>query len=298
MTMSFEGRVAVITGAGAGLGREHALLLASRGAAVVVNDIAGDSGESSAANAVVAEIVAQGGQAVADGHSVATSEGGAAMVQTALDEFGRIDIVIHNAGVVRDKTFAKITDDMLDIVVDVHLKGAFHVGRAAFTHMREQGYGRFVLTTSAAGLFGNFGQTNYGAAKMGLVGLARVIALEGAKYGIKANIIAPIAATSMSAGILDAEWERRLRPALVSPAVAWLAHEDCPVSGEILSAAAGRVAKIFIGETKGFYSPDLTLEDVRDNWELISDHEGYAVPMSAEQERDLLEKAFTEFERV
>jgi NAD(P)-dependent dehydrogenase (short-subunit alcohol dehydrogenase family) len=174
----------------------------------------------------------------------------------------------------------------------VHLSGAFYVSQPAFEIMRERGYGRIVSTSSAAGLFGNFGQTNYGAAKMGLVGFTRVLALEGARYGIRANVVAPIAATAMSAGLLDEDWERRLKPELVSPAVAWLAHELCPVSGEVLSAAAGRVARIFIGVTPGFYSPTLTLEDVRDQWVAITDEAGYATPMSAAEERDLLLAAF------
>jgi NAD(P)-dependent dehydrogenase (short-subunit alcohol dehydrogenase family) len=294
-TLTFEDRVAIVTGAGTGLGREHALLLASRGAMVVVNDLSSPDG-SSTAQAVVDEIAAAGGAAVADGHSVATPEGGEGLVQAAIDAFGKVDIVVNNAGIVRDKTFGKLTPDLLDPVLDVHLKGAFYVTRPAYNHMREQGYGRIVSTSSAAGLFGNFGQTNYGAAKMGLVGLTRVLAMEGAKYGILSNVVAPIAATSMSAGILDAEWERRLKPGLVSPVVAWLAHQECLLNGQILSAAAGRVAKIFVAETQGVYKPDLTLEDVRDNWETIDSEQGYAVPMSAEQERDLLEAAFTAFE--
>ncbi|MCW2830456.1 MAG: putative short-chain dehydrogenase [Aeromicrobium sp.] len=292
MTMSFDGRVAVVTGAGTGLGREHALLLASRGASVVVNDLSGPDGSSSAED-VVAEIEAAGGTAVADGNSVATPEGGAAIIATAVEAFGTVDLVVNNAGIVRDKTFAKLTPALLDPVIDVHLKGAFYVTQPAFAVMKENGYGRIVSTSSAAGLFGNFGQTNYGAAKMGLVGMTRVLAMEGARHGIAANVIAPIAATSMSAGILDEDWERRLQPRLVSPVVAWLAHEECTANGEILSAAAGRVARIFIGETLGYYSPDLTLEDIRDQWDLITDEMGYSVPMSAEEERDLLEAAFT-----
>ncbi|MFC4945790.1 SDR family NAD(P)-dependent oxidoreductase [Pseudonocardia sp. GCM10023141] len=297
MTMRFDGRVAIVTGAGSGLGRAHALLLAERGAAVVVNDIAAGDGDGSAAS-VVAEIVAVGGAAFADGHSVATPDGGAAIVATALQQFGRVDIVVNNAGIVRDKTFAKLTPDLLEPVLDVHLRGAFHVTGPAFRVMRENGYGRIVSTSSAAGLFGNFGQTGYGAAKMALVGLTRVLALEGERYGIRANVVAPIAATAMSAGILDEEWERRLRPELVSPAVAFLAHEDCPVNGDVFSVAAGRVAKVFIAETRGFYTPDLTLEDVRDQWATICAEDGYAVPHSAEQERDLLSAAFAVAEGV
>lgn len=291
--LDFNDRVAIITGAGSGLGRAHALLLASRGAAVVVNDISVDSGE-----AVVKEILANGGRAVADSNSVATAEGGAGLVQTAVDAFGTVDIVVNNAGIVRDKTFAKMDATMFADVLAVHLSGAFNVTQPAYSIMREKNYGRVVSTSSAAGLFGNFGQTNYGAAKMGLVGFTRVIAMEGAKYGVKANVVAPIAATAMSAGLLDAEWERRLKPELVSPAVAWLAHESCPVTGEILSAAAGRVAKIFVAETKGFYTPDLTIEDIRDQWSVISDETGYGVPRNAEGERDMLSAAFSELESI
>lgn len=287
--LEFNDRVAIVTGAGSGLGRAHALLLASRGAAVVINDISADSGES-----VVREIVAKGGRAVADPNSVATPEGGAALVQAAVDAFGAVDIVVNNAGIVRDKTFAKMDATMFADVLAVHLNGAFNVTQPAYAIMRERNYGRIVSTSSAAGLFGNFGQTNYGAAKMGLVGFSRVIAMEGAKYGIKANVVAPIAATAMSAGLLDEDWERRLKPELVSPAVAWLAHESCPVSGQILSAAAGRVAKVFVAETQGFYNPDLTVEDIRDQWSVICDETGYGVPENAEGERNMLAAAFTD----
>lgn len=299
MTLRFDGQVAVVTGAGSGLGRAHALLLAARGAAVLVNDVAGpDDSGTTPAQRVVDEITAAGGSAVTDGNSVSTPEGGAAIVATALAAFGSVDIVVNNAGVVRDKTFAKLTPELLEPVLDVHLRGAFHVTGPAYKVMRDKGYGRIVSTSSAAGLFGNFGQTNYGAAKMALVGFTRVLAMEGARYGVKANVIAPIAATAMSAGLLDEDWERRLKPELVSPAVAFLAHESCPVTGEILSAAAGRVAKIFVAETRGFYSPDLTVEDIVDQWETICDEQGYAVPHSAEEERDLLSAAFRAAEGV
>jgi NAD(P)-dependent dehydrogenase (short-subunit alcohol dehydrogenase family) len=286
-TLSFDGKVAVITGAGGGLGRQHALLLAKRGALVVVNDLGGSvdgTGSSeSAAQKVVDEITAAGGEAVANYDSVATPEGGEAIVKKAVDTFGRIDIVINNAGILRDKTFHNMTPDLMNPVLDVHLKGAFHVTRPAWLHMREQGYGRIVSTSSAAGVFGNFGQTNYGAAKMGLVGFTRVLAVEGAKYNIKANAIAPLALTRMTEDIMGPLGDK-LAPELVSPIAAWLAHEDCDVSGEVYSVGGGRVARVFIGETKGFYKSDLSMEDIRDNWKTIRNTDGYFIPSNIGEE--------------
>ena len=288
--LGFDGKVAIVTGAGGGLGRQHALLLASRGALVVVNDLGGSvdgtGGSAGPAQLVVDEITAAGGEAVADTSSVATPEGGAAIVQAAVDAFGRVDIVVNNAGILRDKAFHNAGPDLWNPVFGVHLAGAFNVTQPAFARMREQGYGRIISTSSAAGLFGNFGQTNYGAAKMGLVGLTRVLAVEGAKYGIKANVIAPLALTRMTEAIMGSLGER-LDPGLVSPLVAFLAHEDCDVSGEIFSVGGGRVARIFIGETPGYYSPELTPEDVRDHWDEIRDTEGYAIPMNLGEETAL-----------
>jgi NAD(P)-dependent dehydrogenase (short-subunit alcohol dehydrogenase family) len=289
--LGFEGRVAIVTGAGGGLGREHAHLLASRGAQVVVNDLGGaiDGTGASAgpAQQVVDEIEAAGGMAVADTSSVATVEGGEAMVKTALDAFGRIDIVINNAGILRDKSFANMTPELWDTVIAVHLTGACNVTRAAWPHLRDQNYGRVVNTTSPAGIFGNFGQANYAAAKMGLVGFTRVLAQEGAKYNIKANAIAPVARTRMTETLLGPLADK-LDPALVTPVVAWLVHEDCPVTGEIYSVGGGRVAKIFTGVTPGFFKKDLTVEDVRDNFEQIRAEEGYVVPTSVNAEIALL----------
>jgi NAD(P)-dependent dehydrogenase (short-subunit alcohol dehydrogenase family) len=285
--IGFEGKVAIVTGAGGGLGREHALLLASRGAQLVVNDLGGSvdgTGASAGpAQKVVEEIEAAGGVAVADTNSVASKEGGEAMVQTALDAFGRVDIVINNAGILRDKSFANMTDELWDPVLDVHLRGAMCVTRAAWPHLREQNYGRVVCTSSAAGIFGNFGQTNYGAAKMGLVGFTRALAQEGAKYNIKANAIAPVAKTRMTEDILGPLVDK-LDPALVAPVVAWLVHEDCPVSGDIFSVGGGRVARIFVAEGPGFFKKDLSVEDVRDNWEAVLLEEGYVIPRSANDE--------------
>src|SRR3954462_10787718 len=269
--LGFDGRVAIITGAGGGLGREHALLLASRGAQVVVNDLGGgvaggDSGDLGPAEQVVKEIEAAGGVAVADGNSVATPEGGEAIVQTALDAFGRVDIVVNNAGILRDKTFHNMTPEFVDPVLDVHLRAAFWVTKPAWLKMREQGYGRIVNTSSNSGILGNFGQSNYGAAKMGLVGLTRVLAAEGAKYNIKANALAPVARARMTADLLGPMGEH-VGPELVSPIVGWLCHDDCPVTGEIYSAAGGRIASYFVAVTPGYYNASLTMEDVRDNFD-------------------------------
>ncbi len=279
--LGYDGKVAIITGAGGGLGRQHALLLASRGAQVVINDVggsvSGEGGSEGPAQSTAREIEGLGGVAIADTNSVATPEGGEAIVKTALDAFGRVDIVINNAGILRDKTFHNMTPDLLDPVLDVHLKGAFNVTRPAWVKMREQHYGRVVNTSSNSGILGNFGQSNYGAAKMGLVGLTRVLASEGAKYNIKVNAIAPVARTRMTEDILGPMADR-LDPALVAPVAAWLVHEDCPVTGEIYSAAGGRIARFFIGLTEGYYDPKLTLEDVRDHFDQIRDEKGYIVP--------------------
>ena len=279
--LGYDGKVAIITGAGGGLGRQHALLLAKRGALVVVNDLGGSidgSGtDASAAQKVVDEIKAAGGEAVADHNSVATPEGGAAIVKTAVDAYGKVDIVINNAGILRDKSFHNMTPDLMNPVFDVHLKGAFHVTQPAYLIMREQGYGRIISTSSAAGIFGNFGQTNYGAAKMGLVGFTRVLAVEGAKFNIKANSIAPLALTRMTETLMG-NLANKLGPQEVTPIVAMLAHEDCPVSGNIFSVGGGRVANVFIGETQGYTKPGHTLEDLRDNWDAIMSQDGYFVP--------------------
>jgi NAD(P)-dependent dehydrogenase (short-subunit alcohol dehydrogenase family) len=286
--LGFDGKVAIITGAGGGLGRQHALLLASRGALVVVNDLGGaldgSGSDKGAAQKVVDEIVALGGVAVADTNSVSTPEGGAAIVKSAVDAYGRVDIVINNAGILRDKSFHNLTPDLMNPVFDVHLKGAFHVTQPAFVLMREQGYGRIISTSSAAGVFGNFGQANYGAAKMGLVGFMRVLAVEGAKYNIKANAIAPLALTRMTESLFSGAMAEKLQPELISPIVAFLAHEDCPVSGEVYSVGGGRVARVFIGETPGYFNANLTMEDVRNNFDQIRNEDGYIVPANISEE--------------
>jgi NAD(P)-dependent dehydrogenase (short-subunit alcohol dehydrogenase family) len=286
--LGYDGKVAIITGAGGGLGRQHALLLAQRGARIVVNDLGGSvdgtGSDKGAAAKVVDEIEALGGEAVADTNSVATPEGGAAIVQSALDAFGQVDIVINNAGILRDKAFHNMTPELLNPVLDVHLKGAFNVTQAAWPHLRAQNFGRVVSTSSAAGLFGNFGQTNYGAAKMGLVGFTRVLAAEGAKYNIKANAIAPLALTRMTENLMGGSFGERLDPALVSPIVGYLVHESCEVSGEVYSVGGGRVARVFIAECPGYYKADLTVEDVAEHLDQIRDETGYKVPTNLSEE--------------
>ncbi|MCY3968068.1 MAG: SDR family oxidoreductase [bacterium] len=288
LPLSFDNRVAIVTGAGGGLGRLHALELARRGARVVVNDIGGASdgtgGSAGPAQTVVEEIAKLGSEAVADTNSVATTEGGAGIINTALEAFGTVDIVINNAGILRDKSFHKLDDEQLHSVLAVHLQGAFNVTRPAFIHMREQGYGRIVCTTSNAGLLGNFGQSHYSAAKMGLVGLTNTLAIEGAKHNIKANCIAPMATTRMTEAIFSGDIGDTMNPALVAPVVCFLAHEQCPVSGEVYSAAGGSVARFFIGLTDGYRNPNLTVEDVAANLEKIRDETGYKVLNDALQE--------------
>ena len=295
--LGFDGKVAIITGAGGGLGHSHALELAKRGALVVVNDLGGTvdgtGSDASAAQKVVDEIKAAGGEAVANHDSVSTPEGGEAIVQSAIDAFGRIDIVINNAGILRDKSFHNMTPDLVDPVIDVHLKGAFNVTRPAWIRFREQGYGRVVNTSSGAGIFGNFGQANYGAAKMGLVGLTRVLAVEGAKANIKVNCIAPVAKSRMTEDLMGALVDQ-LGPEYVTPLVAWLAHEDVPVSGEVYSVGGGHIARVFIGVTQGYTNKtELTVEDVRDHFEQIRNEDGYAVPANLNEELGLTLKALS-----
>ncbi|MEJ7583782.1 MAG: SDR family oxidoreductase [Acidimicrobiales bacterium] len=295
--LGYDGKVAVITGAGGGLGRSHALELSRRGALIVVNDLGGSvdgtGGAHTAAEQVVQEIKAIGGEAVANYDSVATPEGGKAIIQTALDTFGRVDIVINNAGILRDAAFKNMGPEQLEPVLDVHLKGAFYVTQPAWSHMREQNYGRILNTASAAGIFGNFGQTNYGAAKMGLIGLTRVLAVEGAKNNIKANAIAPVAKTRMTEELLGAIADK-LDPKFVTPVVAWLVHEDCPVSGEVYSCGGGHVARIFTGVTPGFTDHEhLSVEDIRDHFDEIRDEDGYSVPANLTDEMMLTLKALS-----
>src|SRR6266849_884681 len=287
----FEDRTAIVTGAGNGLGRAYAMLLASRGANVVVNDLGGavdgtGSGDG-AAQEVVREISALGGAATADTHSVASAEGGEAIVATALDIFGGVDIVVNNAGNLRDRAFHNMTSDDFDAVLDVHLRGTYFVTAPAYRHMREKGYGRIVVTTSASGLFGNFGQVNYAAAKMAVVGFAKTLAHEGAKRNIRANAIAPGAFTRMSQDILDPSLPA-MPPELVAPAVAYLCHETCALTGEVLTAIGGRVARAFVAETVGYFNEGLSVEDVATNLETILDLNGYLEPRSAMETTQVL----------
>ena len=290
--IDFQDRVAVVTGAGGGLGRAHALLLAERGAAVVVNDLGGDrhgqGAGSSMADAVVSEIRAAGGAAVADYSSVSDSEAGESLLQKAIDEFGRLDIMVNNAGILRDRSFINLEWSDIEAVLDVHLRGAFHVTRPAFAHMKENGYGRIIMTSSASGILGNFGQSNYGAAKMGLVGLMNVLKLEGSKYGVKVNAIAPIALTRMTEDVFG-EFMASFDPEAVSPVVAYFASEECSVSGEIWSVGGGQVSRFFVALTHGYFKHPgrdgrLTIEDIVDNIEDVRSEDGYVVPYSSQDE--------------
>jgi NAD(P)-dependent dehydrogenase (short-subunit alcohol dehydrogenase family) len=285
MSISFKGKVAIVTGAGAGLGKSHALELARRGAKVVVNDLGGSvdgsGGSSEAAKAVVAEIKAAGGEAIANGSSVADKKGVDLLVKETIGAFGRIDILINNAGILRDKTFKKMELEDFELVVNVHLLGSVYCTRAVWPIMLEQNYGRIVMTTSSSGMYGNFGQSNYGAAKLGLVGFMNTLKLEGQKNNIKVNTIAPVAATRMTEnlGIPEAVF-KRLKPELVTPAVLYLASDDAP-TGTIVEAGAGYYAKAQMVESKGVKLGDnVTVEDIAKNWEKLSDMTG-ATPFNS-----------------
>jgi NAD(P)-dependent dehydrogenase (short-subunit alcohol dehydrogenase family) len=275
----FDGKVAIVTGAGGGLGRQHALELARRGAKVVVNDLGGavdgSGGSSEAAQKVVAEIKAAGGEAMADGASVTDDAGVANLVKTTMDAWGRIDILIANAGILRDKSFSKMELADFQVVMDVHLMGTVKPTKAVWEIMKEQNYGRIVVTTSSTGLYGNFGQANYGAAKLSLVGFMNTIKIEGQKNNIHINAIAPVAATRMTENILPPQIADRLRPEYVTPGVVFLVSEEAP-SGVILTAGAGTFALAQMCETEGVYLGEggLSVEEVRDNWAKITDPAG------------------------
>ena len=287
----FDGRVAVVTGGGGGLGRTYAEELASRGAQVVVNDLGGapdgTGGSRSMADETVERIRKDGGTAVANYDSVATPEGGAAITKAALDNFGRVDIVINNAGILRDKSFANLDFADLDAVLDVHLRGAFYVTQPAFRVMKENGYGRILLTSSTSGIYGQFGQTNYGAAKTGLIGLSNVLALEGQKYNIRCNIIAPAAATRLTLG-LRPEGERtispRQDPRQVTPLSLYLVSEESELTRTMFFAGYGFYKRVFIGQGPGWtYQGEEfpTIEDIRDHLDEIVETKGAIIPENA-----------------
>ena len=296
--ISFDGRVAVVTGAGGGLGRTYALELAARGALVVVNDLGGavdgKGGDHTAAQQVVDEIKAAGGEAAPNFDSVMTPEGGASVIQTAVDSFGKVDVVINNAGFLRDKSFLKLTWEDLDAVIDVHLKAAFYVSQPAFAVMKENGYGRFIFTASNA-TFGNFGQTNYSAAKMGLVGLSNTIAVEGARAGILSNVIMPVAKTRMTIELLG-DFADYLAPELVTPMVTYLASEACTTSHGAYSAAGGRYARVSWALNQGWFAGKgvtPSAEDIQAHLAQIEDREGSFVPTSTTDEIVALNDLFT-----
>lgn len=285
MTIRYDGKVAIVTGAGQGLGRSHAIELAKRGAKVVINDLGGakdgSGGSSEAALAVVAEIEAQGGEAIANGANVAKYDEVEAMVKQTMDKWGRVDILVNNAGILRDKSFTKGGLDDFKLVLDVHLMGTVNCTKACWDIMREQGYGRVVVTTSSSGLYGNFGQSNYGSAKMGVIGLMNTLVHEGAKYDIRVNALAPTAGTRMTEGLIPEGAFELLSPETVTPAVLYLVSEDAP-NRTILCAGAGAYAVAKIVETDGAWLPEAeqTPEGIAANWEAITSAEGEKVPQA------------------
>ncbi len=294
MSISFEGRVAIVTGAGGGLGRAYALELARRGARVVVNDLGGSrdgTGRSDAAERVVAEIEAAGGEAMANGASVADLPQVEAMVAAAKERWGGVHILINNAGILRDKSFAKMSMDDFRAVVEVHLTGSANCAKAAWETMREQNYGRILMTSSSTGLYGNFGQANYGAAKLGVAGLARTLHLEGARYGIRVNTIAPTAATRMTEDLFPSEMLAAFAPENVVPAALFLVSEDAP-SNFIVGAGGGVVQAAYITLTPGYALPEgrRTVEEVAANWDRIADRSGEIAPQSGAEQAMLILK--------
>jgi NAD(P)-dependent dehydrogenase (short-subunit alcohol dehydrogenase family) len=294
MTISFENRVAIVTGAGGGLGRAYALELAKRGAKVVVNDLGAardGTGHSDAALQVVEEIKAAGGTAVSNGGSVTDYDQMVAMVEKAKADWGRVDILINNAGILRDKSFAKMAPEDFDLVVKVHLIGSANVTKACWDTMRDQAYGRILMTASSTGLFGNFGQTNYGAAKLGLAGFTKSLYLEGAKYNIRVNTLAPVAGTRMTEELMPEEAFKAFAPENVAPAALFLVSEDAP-SNAIVGAGAGVVQAAYVTLTPGALLPtdDRTPEAVSRLWEKITDRTGEIVPASGAEQSMLIAK--------
>ena len=295
MTLDYNGKVVIVTGAGGGLGRCHALEFARRGAKVVVNDLGGtvdgSGGSSEAADKVVEEIKTAGGEAISNGSSVTDDAGVANMVQQTMDAYGRIDVLVNNAGVLRDKSFAKMEIADFDFVVDVHLFGTMKPTKAVWQIMKEQGYGRIMVTSSSSGLYGNFGQSNYGAAKLGVVGFINTLKLEGQKDNIHINALAPVAWTRMTSNLMPPEMEEALAPEQVTPAVVFMCSEQAP-TGKIICAGAGAYAAAQIVETRGMYLGTApTAEDVAKNWEQISklDDQAEALFQGGEQTRRFFE---------
>ena len=278
MTIRFDDKVAVVTGAGGGIGKEHAIELAKRGAKVVVNDLGGSvdgSGESDAANEVVELIKTEGGEAIANGASVTDLEAVKAMVAQTMEEWGRIDILVNNAGILRDKSFHKVSLDDFNLVMDVHFQGSLNCTHTIFPIMREQEYGRIIFTSSSSGVFGNFGQTNYGSAKMAMVGLMNTLKIEGQNKNVFSNSITPVAYTRMTEGLIPEDFGKNLQPEFVTPAVIYLASENAP-NGAIMAAGAGVFSRIFIHETMGVslgMGEDMTPENIQANWDKISNME-------------------------
>ncbi len=292
----FDKRVAVVTGAGRGLGRAYALLLAAKGAKVVVNDLGstmqGTGADQGPAQAVVDEIKRAGGEAIACSESVATAEGGRAIIQAALDHFGRLDVLVHNAGNVRYSALDEMSDEDFDAVLDVHLKGAFYIVRAAFPVMARANYGRVVLTSSISGLYGLATTANYGVSKAGIIGLNNVVALEGADKGIKSNIILPGAVTRMADG-LDISQYPPMDADLVAPVVGWLSHESCSISGEMLISMAGRVAKAMVAETAGVYQSHWDIAGVAEQIDAIRNTENmWSLPVLPSGFADHMRRSF------
>jgi NAD(P)-dependent dehydrogenase (short-subunit alcohol dehydrogenase family) len=280
--INFKGKVAIVTGAGAGLGKTYAIELAKRGCKVVVNDLGGARDGSGASHGpaqdVVDEIKKAGGEAAPNYDNVATIEGGQGIVKTAVDAFGKVDIVINNAGILRDKSFLKMEPEIWDLVIAVHLRGAYCVTQPAFAIMKEQNYGRVVLTTSGAGLYGNFGQTNYAAAKMGLIGLMNALKIEGAKYNVKVNTIAPVAASRLTEDVMPPEFFAKLKPEFITPLVTYLASEENQDSGYIFNCGMGWYSRSAIvmggGALIGDGNRDIKAEEIRDSWKKITDISG------------------------
>ena len=276
MTIRFDDKVAIVTGAGGGIGKEHALELARRGAKVVVNDLGGSvdgSGASDAANEVVDIIKSEGGEAISNGASVTDLQAVKAMVNQTMDEWGRIDILVNNAGILRDKSFHKVTLDDFDLVMDVHFQGSLNCTHTIYPIMREQEYGRIIFTSSASGVFGNFGQTNYGFAKMAMIGLMNTLKIEGQNKNVFTNSITPVAYTRMTESLIPEDFGKNLQSEYITPAVIYLAGEDAP-NGTIMAAGAGVFSRIFIHETMGVslgMGEDMTPENIQANWDKISD---------------------------